>query len=201
VREDAVINDRDIYLFRHGRTALNADGVIRGRVDAPLDDTGRREADALGALFANVPLAVVVTSPLSRAVSTAEAIAADTGVPVTPDPRLVDRDYGPYQGRVEEHVHRLLRERTTVPGIETAGAVRRRARGAVEDALARHPIGAIAFVAHDAVNRLLLVELVPSLGDPTTLPQATACWNHLRGAGATWKASVVGAVPADGRRP
>lgn len=50
-----------VYLVRHGRTPLNADGVLRGRLDPPLDDAGRAEAADLGDLFIDVPLAAAGT--------------------------------------------------------------------------------------------------------------------------------------------
>ncbi len=54
-----------VLVIRHGRTALNADGALRGRVDVPLDEVGLAEAAQLGDLFEPVPLTVVVCSPLA----------------------------------------------------------------------------------------------------------------------------------------
>lgn len=77
------------------RTALNAAGVLRGRLDPPLDDVGEHQARALGALFADVSVAAVVSSPLQRASQTAQPIADATGAPLVCDDAFVDRDYGP----------------------------------------------------------------------------------------------------------
>src|SRR6266498_2992061 len=68
-----------VFVIRHGRTALNADGALRGRVDVPLDEVGLAEAARLGDLFEPVPLMVVVCSPLLRARQTAAPIANSTG--------------------------------------------------------------------------------------------------------------------------
>jgi hypothetical protein len=71
-----------VYLVRHGRTALNAGGLLRGRSDPALDEVGCGEAAALGGLLRDVELAGVVTSPLLRARQTAEAIAVASGCTV-----------------------------------------------------------------------------------------------------------------------
>jgi broad specificity phosphatase PhoE len=68
-----------IFLVRHGRTPLNAAGVLRGRIDTPLDDVGQAEARALGDTFRGVGLGGVVSSPLVRAYDTAAAIARTSG--------------------------------------------------------------------------------------------------------------------------
>ncbi len=56
--------DAIVFLVRHGRTPLNAAGVLRGRIDTPLDHVGRAEARALGDVFHGVSISGVVTSPL-----------------------------------------------------------------------------------------------------------------------------------------
>jgi broad specificity phosphatase PhoE len=96
------------YLSRHGRTALNADGVLRGRLDPPLDAVGRSEPAALGARFRDVGLAVVVISPLRRARQTDAVIMQLTGAGLTVRDALADRGYGPWAGtRASEVVGRF----------------------------------------------------------------------------------------------
>jgi broad specificity phosphatase PhoE len=93
-----------LYLVRPARTALNADGRLRGRLDPSLDDIGRAEASALAGALAAVRLVRVVSSPLRRAVETAEAISGRVHVDVVLDERLADRDYGPWAGSTEGDV-------------------------------------------------------------------------------------------------
>jgi broad specificity phosphatase PhoE len=87
-----------VFLVRHCRTRLNATGVLRGRLDPPLDHVGRREAAGLAALFHPARLAAVAASPLLRAQQTAQAIATATDAPLVTDVGPVDRDYGPWAG-------------------------------------------------------------------------------------------------------
>jgi broad specificity phosphatase PhoE len=88
-----------IVFARHGQTAPNRDGLVLGRADPELTDEGRRQAEFLAAALAEEPLAQVLTSPLVRARQTAEAISAACGLPVTVDERLVEIDWGTWEGR------------------------------------------------------------------------------------------------------
>jgi alpha-ribazole phosphatase len=77
-----------LLLVRHGRTAANASGLLLGRADPPLDDLGRRQAEAVAAALPGVTR--VIASPLQRAQQTAAAF----GVPVETDDRWIELDYG-----------------------------------------------------------------------------------------------------------
>lgn len=91
-------------MVRHGRTALNAQGRMQGRLDEPLDDVGRRQAASLGAYLSAelAPDDIVVSSPLQRARHTAEAIAA--GREVIVDERWIELAYGEFDGRLQSDV-------------------------------------------------------------------------------------------------
>jgi broad specificity phosphatase PhoE len=67
-----------VYLVRHGQTRLNAAGLLRGHIDTPLDEVGRREARALADMFAGLRLGAIVGSPLARAQATAATITDAT---------------------------------------------------------------------------------------------------------------------------
>lgn len=92
-----------IVLARHGRTTLNAQGRLLGRLDPPLDPEGERQAAAVGAWLAAAQpsgrAVRVVSSPLLRARATAEAVAAALGaVDVEVDERWIELDYGDLDG-------------------------------------------------------------------------------------------------------
>ncbi len=82
-----------LFLLRHGRTAVNADGRMQGLIDEPLDQAGRAQVEAAARHIGTPDL--VVSSPLLRARQTAEAF----GVPYEVDPRWVEMDYGVLDGR------------------------------------------------------------------------------------------------------
>ena len=87
-----------LILVRHGQTAVNAEGRLQGRIDAPLTDLGRRQAAASAAGLATSATAGarLVTSPLLRARQTAEAFGVDAVV----DERWIELDYGDWDGAV-----------------------------------------------------------------------------------------------------
>ena len=87
-----------IYIIRHGQTELNNAQVLQGRSDHPLNGTGVRQAEEAAERFAELGITFshVFSSPLKRAVRTAEIVSR--GVPVQTDIRLIEMDYGPYEG-------------------------------------------------------------------------------------------------------
>jgi broad specificity phosphatase PhoE len=183
-----------VYLARHGRTPLNAAGVLRGRLDPPLDEVGRDEARRLGRALARCRPSTVVASPLLRARETAREVADLVGLPVRTDLRLVDRGYGQWAGMRREVVERRWGSLDGAPGVEPADAVRHRAFEAME-ALAREGGGPAVVVSHDVVNRLLLSMIDPRLGDPDDIPQTTGCCNVLERGVDGWSVAAVAELP------
>jgi broad specificity phosphatase PhoE len=88
-----------IVFARHGQTAPNRDGLVLGRADPELTDEGRRQAEFLAAELAAEPVAAILTSPLVRARQTADAIGKACDVPIVVDDRLVEIDWGAWEGR------------------------------------------------------------------------------------------------------
>jgi broad specificity phosphatase PhoE len=88
-----------IYLLRHGETAWNADrNRYCGRTDIPLSAIGRAQAAALRDALAAVPLDAIYVSPLARSRETGEVIGADRPIPQRSDPRLIEIDFGNWEG-------------------------------------------------------------------------------------------------------
>jgi broad specificity phosphatase PhoE len=88
-----------IIFVRHGQTEVNRDGRLQGRLDRPLTDLGRKQARACAAGLAASGATAVFTSPSARAADTAREIAAVLGVDVEGDDRLLELDYGDWDGR------------------------------------------------------------------------------------------------------
>jgi len=180
-----------VILARHGRTALNAAGQLRGHLDPPLDDVGQQEVTALGLALAVETPCLVVSSPLLRARQTADAIARATKAPTAVDQRLIDRDYGEWAGHTLEEVVRTAGSLESARGVEPARAVSTRAREVLDAAADLAEDQPVILVAHDAVNTLLLTSLVPELRDDPSFAQRTACWNILERNGETWSVLEV----------
>lgn len=101
----------NIVLVRHGQTRWNALGLLQGNADVALDETGRAQVQALGQTMAGKAVAAVYSSPLSRALDTARAIAAPHGLPVSPRDGLREIGVGIYTGRASGQIPAETRER------------------------------------------------------------------------------------------
>ena len=192
-----------VFLLRHGQTAYNVAGRLRGRAAGPeLTAQGHAQADALGRLFAGVALSRVLASPLQRAVKTAEPLAHAAGLPVETVDALNDRDYGPWTGHDRGEVEQRFGSVDAAPGVESWNALRHRMRQAFDLLLATSAGPAIALVGHDATHRALLADLIASL-DPNRddIPQDNGCWNRLEWHEGHWRLAVLNAKPGDGQRP
>jgi broad specificity phosphatase PhoE len=179
-----------VILVRHARTAWNTDGRLRGRLDPPLDDVGRKEAAALASAITRLHPGRVVSSPLRRATETARAITTPLKLQVVIDPRLADRDYGQWAGHREAAVVAQFGSLDRAPNVEPADRVLTRACGVLEEQREHIVDGSAVLVSHDAVNKLLLAALRPDLGNDR-IPQRTACWNILVPTRAGWDVQAV----------
>ncbi|SBS78150.1 Phosphoglycerate mutase [uncultured Mycobacterium sp.] len=184
-----------IYLARHGRTALNAEGRLRGLSDPPLDDVGTAEVRRLAAVLTQRKPVAVISSPLQRAVATAEAIAGAAGVSAVVDVRLNDRDYGPMTGQRRVDVEERYGSVDAAPGVEPFGALTDRARSAFAELVTEYDCGPLVLVSHDAFNQALLADIDPQLSG---VAQRTACWNQLSLIDGCWHVDLYDQKPAEG---
>jgi broad specificity phosphatase PhoE len=88
-----------IALVRHGETDANRSGLLLGRADPPLNALGRQQAGAVADALRREAVRFIHTSPLLRARETAAQISGATGAPVEVDERLIELDYGEWDGR------------------------------------------------------------------------------------------------------
>ena len=175
-----------VLLIRHGRTALNAEGRLRGLADPELDDIGIKEAQSTAEALRSRRLSVVISSPLQRAVKTAHLIADASGVDAITDPAFNDRDYGPWTGHLKTEVIQEWGSVDRAPGVEAEEAVLARSWPALNALTALHGEW-VAVVTHDAVIRPILRAI-----DPTLRPAVeTASWSELRLVDSRWHIDSV----------
>ncbi|MBM44989.1 MAG: hypothetical protein CL458_01915 [Acidimicrobiaceae bacterium] len=124
-----------LIIVRHGRTAANAKGLLQGRVDNPLDSQGLQQAERIKGALGSVD--VVISSPLQRAIQTAEPL----GLPYRVDERWIELDYGEWD---EKPVSEITKEQWTrwrndstfaPPGGESLDGLDRRVGEACEELL------------------------------------------------------------------
>jgi probable phosphoglycerate mutase len=108
------VSRQRLVVVRHGVTDWNREGRWQGRLDPRLSDDGHREAQLVAArIVADDDLrpARIVSSTLSRASETAEAIGQGIGLPVEPDPRLMEIGAGEWEGHTHDELEEIDAER------------------------------------------------------------------------------------------
>jgi broad specificity phosphatase PhoE len=184
-------NRTTLYLIRHGATASNEriPPILQGSgIDSPLSDSGRQQAEATGQLLADRRLDAVFSSPMSRAVSTAEAIAAPHDLAVLTVPELHEIDVGQWEGMdwgtISEQTpdeYRRFMEDSGANGYlggESYQDVLDRVWPVFIDLIEKNEGRHIAIVAHKAVNRALLANLLGfEMRRAKDVPQDNCCLN------------------------
>lgn len=159
----------EIIIARHGQTEWNVGEVFRGRIDIALDETGVKQAELLAEYLSSREIDAICSSPLKRALKTAEAIARHHNIEVKVAPGLIDFNFGKWQGlphqEVKEKYSELYAEwtqnphRVKMPEGESLNDVRKRAVGVVDEVIAKHK-GTVVLVAHRVVNKVLICALL-----------------------------------------
>jgi glucosyl-3-phosphoglycerate phosphatase len=189
-----------LVLWRHGQTVWNAERRFQGQSDIPLDGTGQAQADRAARLLAGLHPDLIVSSDLSRAASTAAALARLAGLEVTLDKDLRERHGGCWEGLTDTDIRARYPvahaswnppdgEPSPVVAERVAGALHRVAAALAERAaLAEGPAGQpgattglAVVVSHGAALRLGMSRL---LGMPDELfgvlgPLSNCSWSML----------------------
>ena len=145
-----------IYVARHGETAWNAENKICGRTDLPLTERGIRQAKLLAERLADVHIDRIIASPMIRAQQTAAAVSEVTGIPVQTDPRLIEQNFGIYEGKDRKDPGYLANKRMFAyryPGGESQMDVAHRVYSLIEELKEKYPNENILLVCHGGVCR------------------------------------------------
>lgn len=95
-----------LLFVRHGQTDDNARGLIQGRNDPPLNDNGLAQAERIAEILSHQDVSCIISSPLKRALQTADIISQKTGLVIELDDRLVERDFGLLQNHTYEDLNK-----------------------------------------------------------------------------------------------
>jgi probable phosphoglycerate mutase len=187
-----------IILVRHGQTEWNRVERFRGRFDVPLNNTGLLQAQRTAHRIAqHWKPAVIFSSPLGRAMRTAESIGHTCNTQVQPHDDLLDIDYGQWQGLTPEEARSQWPEdvlswyahpdSVRIPGGESLEKVRNRAMKALDWVCREYTGSEIVLVSHTVVNRLLLLGIL-ALGndDFWRLNQEPCCINVIEHTGSVF---------------
>jgi probable phosphoglycerate mutase len=163
-------------LLRHGQTPMSAQKRYAGRSDVPLTDVGVQQAAAAAKRLASAGLDAIVTSPLLRAVQTAEEVAATTGAPVVTDEGFRETDFGAWEGLTFAEVRERWPAEMTAwladpavapPGGESFAEVSKRVTAALHRVLAARERQTVLIVSHVTPIKMLIAEAL--LAPPAAL--------------------------------
>ena len=159
----------ELILARHGETVWNVEKIYRGRTDVNLDEVGIEQAELLGKYLSICELEAIYSSPLGRAIDTANIIARYQKIGVHIVEGLIDFDYGEWQSLPEQEAKRLYPtlhnewhnnpHKVRMPGGESLEDVRRRAIEVINDVLSKYQ-GSVVLVSHRVVNKVLICSLL-----------------------------------------
>ncbi|MGK5083192.1 histidine phosphatase family protein [Bdellovibrionota bacterium FG-1] len=175
----------ELFIFRHGETDWNAQGRFQGHIDIPLNSRGREQARALVEKLQSKGIEAILSSDLSRAVETAQIVAAELKVPVFIDSALREAYLGAAQGMTYQEILEQFGEDITgrwrssqptdadvsYPGGETATQVIERVFGALERFMETQTnLVRIGVSCHGGVIRRVMQRLRPPGSDPVRIP-------------------------------
>ncbi len=161
-----------LILVRHGETDWNKAGRFQGQIDIPLNENGRRQAAAARDFLKNIPIDRAWSSTLSRPTETAQIILeAHPDVSLTQIDGLVEIGHGVWEGKLESEIRedwselldtwKRAPETVQMPEGETIQDVwARSVRSWGEIAGELKPEETVLVVAHDAVNKTILCDLL-----------------------------------------
>ncbi|HMK60626.1 MAG TPA: histidine phosphatase family protein [Dissulfurispiraceae bacterium] len=164
-----------LYLIRHGATVGSEEKRYKGSIDVPMSEQGieqiKRTADFIRSIIGDTQLSTVYSSPLSRAIRSAEILAQPFGLTPTVVPDFRERHFGKWEGMTFDEIRQQYPDEFEAwardplnhqPfGGESTAAVRDRAVMALEQVLSSHNDGGgIAIAAHGGINRVILCHVM-----------------------------------------
>ncbi|MCU0511734.1 MAG: histidine phosphatase family protein [Anaerolineae bacterium] len=159
-----------VFIIRHGETDYNAAGRWQGILQTSLNETGRRQAQALAQHLRTQPLDAIYSSDLIRAYDTAQYLAQGRPLSVISDQRLREINAGVFQGLNREEIQRTYPleysqwqkdNHFIVPQGESRAQMQARMVAAWQEIVTRTPGHSAAMVSHGGSIRYLLLHLFP----------------------------------------
>lgn len=155
-----------LYLVRHGETIWNKIGRYQGSTDVELNENGREQAKKAAQWFKNVHLDSIISSPLRRAVYTAEEIAKIQKCSVETDSGIRELSFGDWEGltytEIEERWPGMIEDmyhdasKLKLPHGETFEECQRRCMKSIKELIARGDNKSYAIVCHGAALRTII---------------------------------------------
>jgi alpha-ribazole phosphatase len=159
-----------LLLVRHGQTSWNLQSRFQGNSDIPLDETGQRQALALGSRLSEEPIDVIFASDLKRSWDTAKIISERNKTPLIPEPRLREVNFGEWEGLTYDEIKTNYPQaleswekdmlHAAAPGGENLEQLASRVNDTFERIMSEHASEDVLVVAHGGSLQILLCLLL-----------------------------------------
>jgi alpha-ribazole phosphatase len=159
-----------LYLVRHGETEWNAEQRFQGHSDVPLNENGRRQAEAIAQHLATQELDAIYASDLSRAWDTAAAIAAHHDIELAAEANLREGSFGQWEGLTYAEIEQRDPKAVAAwhedissfspPAGESIHQLHDRVAAAYRQIAARHADQTVLLVAHGGSLQMLICLLL-----------------------------------------
>ena len=176
--------DTIIYLTRHGQTLWNIEKRLQGRGNSPLTEQGIERAKELRDRIKDIHIDVIYSSPIERALTTANIIKGDKSIEVITDDGLMEMCFGDYEGQITDEVMKenpnwdislIMKGNTelTAPNGENLAEVRDRVARTMNKIIEANRGKTILIVAHGITLKAIMYYFKDEEVNSEVMGQAT----------------------------
>ena len=173
-----------IYLTRHGQTLWNIEKRLQGRGNSPLTEEGIERAKELRDRIKDIHIDVIYSSPIERALTTANIIKGDKSIEVITDDGLMEMCFGDYEGKITDEVMKenpnwdislIMKGNTelTAPNGENLAEVRDRVARSMNKIIEENRGKTILIVAHGITLKAIMYYFKDEEVNSEVMGQAT----------------------------
>lgn len=145
-----------IYVVRHGQTNWNVENRLQGNVDIPLNNTGIKQAHSLANQIQHLNFNMIISSPLSRALDTANIINQKKSVPIIINEAIIERNYGFLEGfygtDYDQNLYWDYNRNYKYKNVESIQSFFKRIHIFLDNLLQTYPDKNLLLVTHSGVN-------------------------------------------------
>jgi phosphoserine phosphatase len=191
---------RKIFLARHGQTEWNRENRVQGRVQhIQLNENGVRQSERLAERLEKENIDIVYSSPLERALQTAEIVAEKHNLSIITHEGLAERRFGHLDGLTMDEFRKKHpavwksymedRDLHGVDGAETVKELRERGVAAFDEIIKMNPGKNILIITHAGILKVIIHHLTKE--DVFSSNQHNCCLNILTEKQGTWEAEAI----------
>lgn len=167
-----------IYITRHGETEWNKLNKVIGLTDMELTQRGIEQAELLAVKLENCGIDLIISSPLKRACETARISAEKYGIPLITDNRLIEQNYGIYEGTDRKDPRFLANKRNFAyryPNGESMMQMAYRTYSLIEEIREKYADKTVLLVSHGGVCRVIRTYFMDMTNDEFTAYSMENC--------------------------